>query len=226
MKLVPFLFFLSWILPAVQSQEDGGNLRASQGQMHEHLQQELDQSLRNLNEEFQGDRELFFIRASAICNRIESAFRESVDCTCAWQYFTFAFGFTCTNSRTVNLAGISGKPEYSGSIDLNPFRLGLDIDAKVCIKEVKIGSINLPNLCVDGALCLGAGGVGPCACAATFGELKCACQSCTGGVKFDCGPLIDFAFDLLLPNFCIPLPFVRTLFPPRNSIDGLESVED
>jgi hypothetical protein len=216
MKLVPFLFLVAWILPAVQSHEDGGNLRASQGQMQEHVQQELDQSLRNINEEFQGDRELFFIRASVICNRIEGAFRESVDCTCKWQYFTFAFEFTCTNSETVNLAGISGKPEYSGAIDLNPFRLGLEIVAKVCIKEGTFNSINLADLCVGGSLCIGAGGLGPCKCVATYGTFDCACQSCTGGVSFDCGLLSD-----ILPSGCIPLPFVRSLRPKRNSIAGL-----
>jgi hypothetical protein len=159
---VSFLLFVSWILPTAHSHEDEGNLRASQAQMQEHLQQELDQSLRNLNEEFQGDRKLFFMNAGAICNRVENAFQDAVDCICEWQYFTFAFAFRCTTSEAVKLAGISGVPVYSGALNLNPFQLGLESKAKVCVKEGKFDDSNLDDLCVGGSLCIGIGGVGAC----------------------------------------------------------------
>jgi hypothetical protein len=217
MKLVSFLFSISWILPAVQSHEGGGNLRASQGQMQEHLQQELDQSLRNLNEEFQGDRELFFVSAGSICNRIEKAFQENVDCTCNWRYLNFAFEFKCTTNDRVNVVGgISGVPEYTGALDLNPFQLGLEIKANVCIKEGKFKDSNLQDICVGGALCIGLSGTGPCGCEASYGAEKCACTSCSGGVAFQCGEI---------PSLCIPLPFVRSFSPEPNSIEGLKALE-
>jgi hypothetical protein len=223
MKLVSFLFFVScWILPAVQSHEDGGNLRASQAQMQEHLQQKLDQTLRNLNEEFQGDRELLFI--GAICRRIGDAFQEPVDCTCEYKYRSIAFDFKCTGKDRVNVAGgITGVPKYSGVINLNPLQLGYEVRATACLTEMRFLFINLLDLCVGGSQCYAMIGEGigvPCnICEASYGTFNCACEICTGGMTFDCG---DIPF---LPSLCIPLPFLRSLRPEPNSIAGLESLE-
>jgi hypothetical protein len=213
-----FLFLVSWILPAVQSLEDGGNLRASQGQMQEHLQQELDQSISNLNEEFQDERGLiFFIPSGPICRRIERAFAGSVTCSCGWKGpFSFAYDFTCTATDRIDIAGISGVPAYSGGLNPRVFSLRLDVSARICLTEGEIGGSSAEDLCVGGSLCTGLiGGTGTCGCAASYGAQACSCESCEGGLLFDCGNDIT--------SGCINLPFVRSLNPSRNSVAAGDS---
>jgi hypothetical protein len=215
MKLVSFLFFISWILPAVQSHEDGGNLRASQGQVQEHLQQELDQSIRNLNEEFQDERGLiFFIPSAPICNRIQSAFAGSVTCSCAWRGpLSFSYDFTCTAINRIDISGISGVPAYTGGLDIKLFQLRLDIDVKICLTDGEIAGNVAEDLCVGGSLCTGLiGGTGACGCAASYGAQACSCESCEGGLLFDCGDNIT--------SGCINLPFIRSIYPAPQSVAG------
>jgi hypothetical protein len=227
MKLVSFIFFVSWILPAVQSHEDGGNLRASQGQMQEHYQQKLDQSIRNLNEEFQGDRELLWGRISEflVCRRIEKALSDNVACECDFKLFHGQqYAFKCLGTDNFNLAFFKGVPEYSGTIDIDLFHFNFDISAKVCIKDGRFFSISFRELCISGSLC--AGGLHPhdidvCGCAVTYGNATCECGYCgDGGVIFNCTGLPHD-----LPSICIPLPFLRTFRPMRESIPGTDSWE-
>jgi hypothetical protein len=81
------------------------------------------------------------LSAGRICKHFENAFQDAVDCICNWKYFHLAFAFKYYTKEAVNLVGISGVPEYSGAIDLNQFQLGLEIKAKVCIKE---GNLMIP----------------------------------------------------------------------------------
>jgi hypothetical protein len=221
MKFVSFLFFASWVLPAVQSHEDGRNLRASKDQMQEGLQPLLDQSLSNLNEEFEDDRELLFISAGAICRRINRALNGNVDCVCGWGIFPFLFEFTCPSTDSVNLAGLRGVPVYSGKIDFQVLKLGIKVAANVCLTTTTFGDQNFQDLCVGGGLCAGVSGFDSCGCEASYGGSKCACAPCNGGVQFDCKIL-----DMDLPALCIPLPFVRSLRPKANSVDLLQDVEE
>jgi hypothetical protein len=206
MNLVSFLFFVAWILPAVHSQEDEGNLRASQAQMQEHLQQKLDQTLRNLNEEFQGgDRKLFFLKSiieGRACRRVESNFPFPVNCACNLKYLSLSFDFQCIANGRLNVGGISGGLEaYSGAFNLNPFKFGYKVLAEVCIKEGTFNNDSLEDLCVGRSQCFGIGidedGV-PCGCEARYGTETCGCKSCTGGLSVDCGIIP------VLPAICFP----------------------
>jgi hypothetical protein len=221
--LLPFSFlFPGSSLRAVQSQEDGGNLRRWKGERQESLQQGLDQSLRKLTEEFiKDERELFFRSAGTICSSIEMAFSDRVDCTCAWQFATIGFSFSCKAYTSGTLAGISGVPEWTGAIDLNPFKLGMEIEASICVKERQVNDLPDGDFCVGGSLCIDRGGVEPCKCKATFMGFDCACKSCPDGVFFNCT-----GTPVTLPAICLSLPFARSLRPKRNSIDSGGFVED
>lgn len=157
------------------------------------------------------------------CVLIEKIFQDTVDCECSIKYFDLRINFSCSAKEVLHVGGvISGKPEYSGVVKVNPFALLFKVGAGICFKGASVAGMSLNgDLCVSGNLCSAMDKAGFCGCSATVGFVECDCEPCDdddNGVRVSCPNLKDSAF--ALPKLCLPLPYIT-----KNTIPSLARMQ-
>lgn len=205
------LLSLATLFAASQASEDQMNLRVN-AEASAAVTRDLHEKFESLRDEVHKDRSALFLDPAAVCARFEAAFSDQVTCDCAFNWLALSFGFVCTGAFPADFGGVvSGIPEYGGFIDLNVLSFNVDVGGGVCLDGAVVGATPVGSFCVDATVAGGRGGSGLKSCQAIVGPLACPCEACTSGpgVSITCG---------IIPEVCIPIPFINTLRPARNSI--------